>query len=56
VRGSKTEHDKFKDADARYQDRESYEIVIEPVSSVYIHEWPPIPSAGRIGMSLSLLK
>jgi len=42
VLGSKTEYDKFKDADASYQHREGYKIVIEPTSSVYIHECPPI--------------
>ena len=30
--GSKTEYDKFKDADASYQHREGYKIVIEPTS------------------------
>jgi hypothetical protein len=46
----KTEYDKFKDADARYQERESYKIAIEPTSSVYIHECPPeSPAQGRIG-------
>ena len=43
MRGSKTEHDKFKDADASYQDRESYKIVVEPMSSMYVHECPPNP-------------
>jgi hypothetical protein len=41
VLGSKTEYDKFKDADASYQHREGYKIVIEPTSSVYIHENVP---------------
>ena len=39
--GSKSEYDKFKDADASYQRREGYKIVIEPTSSVYIHEISP---------------
>ena len=43
MRGSKTEYDKFKDADASYQHRESYKIVVEPMSSVYVHECPPNP-------------
>jgi hypothetical protein len=52
VRGSKTEYDKFKDADASYQDRESYKIVVEPMSSVYVHECPPeSPAQGKIGSS-----
>jgi hypothetical protein len=52
VRGSKTEYDKFKDADASYQDRESYKIVVEPMSSVYVHECPPeSPAQGKIGTS-----
>jgi hypothetical protein len=45
VRGSKTEYDKFQDADASYQDRESYKIVVEPMLSVYVHECPRIPGA-----------
>jgi hypothetical protein len=50
VRGSKAEYDKFKDADASYQDRESYKIVVEPMSSVYVHECPPeSPAQGKIG-------
>jgi hypothetical protein len=50
VRGSKTECDKFNDADASYQDRESYKIVVEPMSSVYVHECPPeSPAQGKIG-------
>jgi hypothetical protein len=52
VRGSKTEYDKFKDADASYQDRKSYKIVVEPMSSVYIHECPPeSPAQRKIGTS-----
>ena len=52
MRGSKTEYDKFKDADASYQDRESYKIVVEPMSSVYVHECPPeSPAQGKIGTS-----
>jgi hypothetical protein len=52
VRGSKTEYDKFKDADASYQNRESYKIVVEPMSSVYVHECPPeSPAQGKIGSS-----
>ena len=43
MRGSKTEYDKFKDADASYQDRESHKIVVEPMSSMYVHECPPNP-------------
>ena len=47
---SKIEYDKFKDADASYQHCEGYKIVIEPMSSVYIHECPPeSPAQGRIG-------
>jgi hypothetical protein len=52
VRGSKTEYDKFKDADASYQNRESYKIVVEPMSSVYVHEClPESPAQGKIGSS-----
>ena len=52
MRGSKTEYDKFKDADASYQDRESYKIVVEPMSSVYVHEClPESPAQGKIGSS-----
>ena len=52
MRGSKTEYDKFKDADASYQDRESYKIVVEPMSSVYVHECPPeSPALRKIGTS-----
>jgi hypothetical protein len=46
VRGSKTEYDKLKDADASDQNRESYKIVVEPMSSVYVHECPPTESPG----------
>jgi hypothetical protein len=49
VRGSKTEYDKFKDADASYQDRESYKIVVEPMSSMYVHECPPIELWAKVG-------
>jgi hypothetical protein len=46
VLGSKTEYDKFKDADASYQHREGYTIVIEPTSSMYTHEmFPHFPGA-----------
>ena len=52
MRGSKTEYDKFKDADASYQNRESYKIVVEPMSSVYVHEClPESPAQGKIGSS-----
>jgi hypothetical protein len=52
VRGSKTEYDKFQDADASYQDRESYKIVVEPMLIVYVHECPPeSPAQGKIGTS-----
>ena len=52
MRGSKTEYDKFKDADASYQNRESYKIVVEPMSSAYVHECPPeSPAQGKIGSS-----
>jgi hypothetical protein len=52
VRGSKAEYEQFKDADASYQDRESYKIVVEPMSSVYVHECPSeSPAQGKIGSS-----
>ena len=49
MRGSKTEYDKFKDADASYEDRESYKIVVEPMSSVNIHECAPPNPRRKIG-------
>jgi hypothetical protein len=42
VSGSKTEYDKFKDADASYQHRDSHKIVIKPTSSMH-HDRPPSP-------------
>ena len=51
VHGSKIEYDKFKDADASYQHSEGYKIVIEPMSSVYIHECPPNPQR-KAGLAL----
>jgi hypothetical protein len=49
VHGSKIEYDKFKDADASYQHCEGYKIVIEPMSSVYIHECVPPNPWRKIG-------
>ena len=52
MRGSKIEYDKFKDADASYQHREGYKIVIEPMSSVPVfHECPPNPQR-KAGLAL----
>ena len=31
--------------------RESYKIVVEPMSSVYVHECPPESPEGKIGSS-----